>query len=65
MNFSFHPAAKAELNEAVDSYEDCQPGLGYDFAKDVYSSIALILRYPEGWSKLSLRTRRCFTKHFP
>ncbi len=65
MNFTFYPAAKTELNEAVDYYEDCQPGLGYEFAKEVYTSIALILRYPEGWSELSLRTRHCFTKRFP
>ena len=65
MNFIFHPAAKTELNEAVDYYEDCQPGLGAEFAEEVYTSIALILQYPEGWSKLSRRTHRCFTKRFP
>lgn len=65
MTFSFHPAARTELNAAVDYYEDCQPGLGYEFAEDVYAAIARILQYPNGWSQLSHRARRCLTTRFP
>jgi len=57
VTFSFHPAARTELNEAVDYYEDCQPGLGYEFAEEIYSTIARVLQYPNGWSQLSRRTR--------
>jgi len=39
MSFSFHPEAEEELNVAVDYYEDIEPGLGYDFALEVYSTI--------------------------
>ena len=65
MSFLFHPAAQIELNEAVDFYEKKQQGLGYEFAEEVYASIGLILKYPEGWRKLSLRSRRCLSKRFP
>ncbi|MCD6197453.1 MAG: type II toxin-antitoxin system RelE/ParE family toxin [Deltaproteobacteria bacterium] len=65
MTFSFHPAARRELNEAVDYYEDCQPGLGYEFLEEVYATIARILHYPNAWSQISRRARRCLTKRFP
>ena len=65
MTFLFHPAARTELNAAVDYYEDCQAGLGYEFAEDVYATVARILQYPNGWSQLSRRARRCLTTRFP
>jgi hypothetical protein len=40
-------------------------GLGYEFATEVAATISRILRYPEAWTKLSKRTRRCRTKRFP
>jgi len=30
MNYSFHPEAEKELNEAIDYYEGCKNGLGLD-----------------------------------
>lgn len=65
MNYSFHPAARIELDEAVDYYEGCQPGLGYQFAEEVYATIGRIRRYPEAWSLISPRARRCLTARFP
>ncbi|MCJ7617842.1 MAG: type II toxin-antitoxin system RelE/ParE family toxin [Desulfobacterales bacterium] len=65
MTFSFHPAAYVELNKAVDYYEECEPGLGYQFLEEVYATIARILQYPQAWSQLSHRTRRCLSKRFP
>ena len=47
MKYSFHPSAKIELNEGVDYYEECQPGLGLEFLKEVYTAIQLILQYPQ------------------
>jgi hypothetical protein len=32
MKFIFHPEAKAEFLAAIDYYEECEPGLGADFA---------------------------------
>ena len=65
MKYSFHPAAKIELNEGVDYYEECQVGLGMAFFKEVYATIQHILQYPEAWTHLSANTRRCFTNRFP
>lgn len=65
MNYAFHPEAKAELNEAVDYYNGCQPELGFDFAREVYVAIQNILAYPEAWMPLSKNTRRCLVHRFP
>jgi hypothetical protein len=32
MSFRFHPAAEAEFSDAIQYYEDVEPGLGQDFA---------------------------------
>jgi len=65
MKYHFHPEAEAELNEAVDYYDRCQDGLGLEFAKEVYSTIETICRFPAAWTALSENTRRCLTKRFP
>ncbi|OPZ30962.1 MAG: hypothetical protein BWZ02_00496 [Lentisphaerae bacterium ADurb.BinA184] len=65
MTFSLHPADRVELSDAVDYYEACEPGLGYEFLEEVYAAIARALQYPDGWSQLSHRTRRCLTQRFP
>ena len=64
-DYEFLEPAQIELEEEVKYYNEQQPGLGYDFAKEVADTIARILRYPEAWTKLSKRTRRCRTKRFP
>ena len=46
MTFSFHPEAKDEFNEAIEYYEDCEPGLGYDFSVEVHAAIQNIVNYP-------------------
>jgi len=65
MSFSFHPEAERELDDAVAYYEGCQPGLGIEFAEEVYATILRIMRYPDAWAELSRRTRRCLTNRFP
>jgi hypothetical protein len=35
MKYVFHPEAEVEFVAAIDYYEDCEPGLGYDFAIEV------------------------------
>jgi plasmid stabilization system protein ParE len=64
-DYEFLEPAQIELEEEVKYYNAQQPGLGYDFAKEVADTLARILRYPEAWTKLSKRTRRCRTKRFP
>jgi hypothetical protein len=65
MRFQFHPAADAEFDVAVEYYEQCQSGLGLEFAEEVYATIARIIEYPEVWSPMSRNTRRCLTNRFP
>ena len=65
MTYSFHPEAQTDLNQAVDYYENCQSGLGSEFLNEVEAAIKRILQFPEAWSNLSHRTRRCLTNRFP
>ena len=65
MTYSFHPAARTDLNQAVDYYENCQSGLGSEFLDEVEAALKRILQFPEAWGKLSNRTRRCLTNRFP
>jgi hypothetical protein len=65
MRFLFHPAADKEFDMAVGYYESCQPGLGLEFAEEVYATIVRITEYPEVWSPMSKNTRRCLTNRFP
>jgi len=65
MKYYFHPAAKSELNLAIDYYENCQQGLGEEFAKEVFATIHRITQFPKAWSKLSENTIRCLTNRFP
>ena len=65
MKFYFHPDAKEELDGAVAYYEQCQPGLGLEFAEEVYATIARIIQYPNAWSTLSKNSRRCWVNRFP
>ena len=65
MNFSFHPEAEEEFNRAIDYYEDIEPGLGYDFASEVYSAIRLSAEFPKAWMVLEGEVRRCLVRRFP
>jgi len=65
MKYVFHPEAEEELVAAIDYYEDCEPGLGYDFAIEVHSTIENILSFPKAWPTLEDDIRRCQTRRFP
>ncbi len=65
MNFSFHPDAEKELNEAVEYYEDIEPGLGCDFALEVYSAISRAVDFPKAWGILEGDIRRSLVRRFP
>ena len=65
MTFSFHPGAQREVDDAIRYYERCRPGLGYEFADEVYAAIHRVMRYPEAWGELSPNTRRCLVTRFP
>jgi hypothetical protein len=65
MTVQFLDPATLELYEAVDFYNSECGGLGYEFAAEVKSAIGRIIQYPEAWTPLSKRTRRCRTNRFP
>ena len=57
--------AQAEFADAVVYYNAQRNGLGEECAEEVQRTIARIREYPEAWSWLSRRTRRCPTNRFP
>ena len=65
MTFSFHPEAESEFHEAIDYYEDCEPGLGYDFSIEVFATIQNIVDYPSAWPVIEEGVRRCLVNRFP
>ena len=65
MKYRFLPDAETDFNEAIDYYEECQAGLGTDFAVEVHQAIKRIIEYPDGWTKVSPNCRRCLLNRFP
>ncbi|MCI0628521.1 MAG: type II toxin-antitoxin system RelE/ParE family toxin [Acidobacteria bacterium] len=61
----FLAPAQAEFAEAIAYYNTQREGLGFEFAAEVRKAIDRIIQYPEAWSHLSKRTRRCRTSRFP
>jgi hypothetical protein len=47
MRYSFHPEAETEFVKAIEYYEEREEGLVYDFAVEVYSTIARMLAHPK------------------
>jgi len=64
-NSFFHPEAEKELNEAINDYEDIEPGLGYDFALEVHSKISRSVDFPEAWPAFAGDVRRSLVRRFP
>jgi hypothetical protein len=62
---TFLAAAESELHDAIAYYNGQSEGLGFDFAAEVLRTIERFVRYPQAWSLLSRRTRRCRTNRFP
>jgi len=65
MKYVFHPEAEAEFLAAIDYYEGCERGLGYDSSIEVHSTIENILSFPKAWPILEDDIRRCLTRRFP
>ncbi len=65
MSFSFHPEAEEDFNQAVDYYQDIEPGLGHDFALEVLSAIRRAVEYPKAWVLLDGDVRRSLVRRFP
>ena len=65
MKYSFHPEAEAEFVQAIEYYEECEVGLGYDFAIEVYSAIERTVAYPKAWPIIEEDIRRSLVGRFP
>ncbi len=65
MSFSFHPEADEEFNKAIDYYENIEPGLGYNFAQEVYSTIKRSVEFPKAWPALEDEIKRSLVRRFP
>lgn len=64
METKFLAPAEAEFTDAISYYNMQSEGLGYEFAAEIKRTIERIIQYPEAWTKLSKRTRRCRTNRF-
>ncbi len=65
MTYSFHSEAELEFNDAIDHYEECRNGLGFEFASEIYETIQRIIKFPNAWHPLDKNIRRCLTNRFP
>jgi plasmid stabilization system protein ParE len=65
MNLRFSILAEAEIQAAADYYEIQDAGLGLRFVEELNRAIKLILQFPNAWSPLSKRSRRCPLRRFP
>jgi hypothetical protein len=41
MKYFFHPKAKEEFFEAIKYYEECSPGLSFEFSKEESRAVAI------------------------
>jgi plasmid stabilization system protein ParE len=65
MSFRLHPDAEEELSEAIRYYEDVEPGLGQDFAVEIYSAVQRAVANPRAWTVLDGEVRRSLVRRFP
>lgn len=65
MRLYFHPEADLELDQAIAYYEELRPGLGLEFAEEIYAAISRIIEFPNAWTRLTPNTRRCIVNRFP
>jgi len=48
MKLYFHPDAKEEFDGAVEFYEQSHPGLGLEFAEEIYATVTRIIQSVSG-----------------
>ncbi len=61
----FLSPAEDEFLNSINYYNKESQGLGYEFALEVQKAIERIVQYPDAWTKLSKRTRKCRVNRFP
>lgn len=65
MKLEFSIVAEREIEAAADYYENEEAGLGSRFVEELNQAIAFVLQFPNAWSPLSKRSRRCSLRRFP
>jgi len=65
MNYSFHPGAETELEEAQNYYDTIDTALGNRFRAEFEASLERILDFPNAWHPLSKNIRRRRLASFP
>ena len=65
MNYSFHPAAETELEQAENHYDAIDAELGNRFRAEFEASLDRILAFPKAWQPLSENIRRRRLVSFP
>lgn len=65
MNLIFSVAAEKEIQDAADYYESQEIGLGLRFADELNRATSFIIQFPDAWTKISPRSRRCCLRYFP
>jgi len=61
----FLKAAQMEFDSAVEYYENQLSGLGVRYRHEVLESLERIKLFPDAYSPISKRTRRCLVSQFP
>ena len=65
MEVQFLEAAEHEFVEAINWYNSESEGLGFEFSAEVRRTLVRISDFPQAWTPLSARTRRCRMNRFP
>lgn len=65
MNFRLLSVAERELAEAAGWYEEQARGLGQQFLDEFEATMERVIRFPDAWTPISTRHRRCLFRRFP
>ena len=65
MTYSLLAVAEAELAEAATWYETQASGLGKEFLEEFEAVMERIIRFPDAWTRVGARHRRCLFRRFP
>jgi len=65
MKYCLLSIADAELAEAARWYETQATGLGWEFLDEFEAVMDRIMRFPEAWTRIGTRHRRCLFRRFP
>lgn len=65
IRISFHPAAVAEMEAALQWYTERSPSAARAFAAEVNACVERVRKAPERWPRYVHGTRRYLFPHFP